>query len=568
MLHQAERRMQAPGSLGLQLALPPSSSPERSQQLQPPPVSYQYSAAEYRPQSLAYAMTINPAEVNGSRAPPPQDVDNSTEDSIHVVSKDCFEQEVPAETTAEEEDTQQDETVKEESKPVLPPPPRVDQPPRPPNAWILYRSERLRAIAAGEPIPGILAVLEAQSLVRALDVSEQRNYGSKESSSSPDPNRFQLFKDAEPTTLPTEKNEIAEDAVLDGGSKYRRALLQADISKVISMLWKREGKEVKAKYEAMAEAKKQEHQRKYPNYKYQPLRKEEKIKYQQQVKAEKERVKKEVMAEKAHQRKLAKAARQFKAAQDKSIANAIKSPGENNKRSRQRRQLPQSSHVLTIPLSAAHVHIQADGSIPSDLGPVTPLAEYRPLPDEPEQQVFIKQEPDEQSYFIRVPTEQQKDSTPFALQYPGAEVQFTQPQQVHPTYHLHPDDYPLPSIQPGFIVQQDQVIPYTFEPIHFYQETPGQPSQASQPIIPYPDVSSKNQPALAVMSSAKYQQVGVSEAELAEMWAMLDDDNVPAGQQQNIPVHSGLMPNTGQIDEANMEGYSKLPGEEFAFATR
>lgn len=162
------------------------------------------------------------------------------------------------------EDGHKDKTVLvEDTKPVLPPPPRADQPPRPPNAWILYRSERLRAIAAGESIPGLLAVLEAQSLVRAFDVSEQRNQGSKDSSSSPEPNRFQLFKDAEPPTPPTEKDDAGEEASLEGGSKYRRALLQADISKVISMMWKREGREVKAKYEAMAEAKKQEVRREF-----------------------------------------------------------------------------------------------------------------------------------------------------------------------------------------------------------------------------------------------------------------------------------------------------------------
>lgn len=65
------------------------------------------------------------------------------------------------------------------------------------------------------------------------------------------------------------------------------------------------------------------------------------------------------------------------------------------------------------------------------------------------------------------------------------------------------------------------------------------------------------------MSSAEYQHVGVSEAELAEMWAMLEDDNVPAGQQQTLQVKPRLttIVGTGQIDEDSMEGYSKLPGE-------
>lgn len=132
-------------------------------------------------------------------------------------------------------------------------------------------------------------------------------------------------------------------------------------------------------------------------------------------------------------------------------------------------------------------------------------------------------------------------------------------------YHLHPGNYPLPNTQPGFIVQQDQVIPYTFEPIHFdqyYSETQRHPVQP-QYIMPHTDLSSKSQPAVATMSSAEYQHVGVSEAELAEMWAMLEDDNVPAGQQQNLRVKPRLATTVGssQIDEDSMEGYSRLPGE-------
>lgn len=229
-------------------------------------------------------MTINPAEVNMSRAPPSLGIDSSMTSVAPILSErevqgtlespfcsDALRRETDApcptstllpafSTTSPAYDGKtQEKKELEEVKPVLPPPPRADQPPRPPNAWILYRSERLRAIAAGEPIPGLLAVLEAQSLVRALDVSDQRNHahGSKESSSSPEPNRFQLFKDAEPPTPPSDKGDT-EDPNAEGGSKYRRALLQADISKVISMMWKREGKEVKSKYEAMAEARKLE----------------------------------------------------------------------------------------------------------------------------------------------------------------------------------------------------------------------------------------------------------------------------------------------------------------------
>jgi hypothetical protein len=247
-----------------------------------------YPLQEYRPQSLAYAMTINPSEVNTSRMPPGGEFYGSMTSVEPLLSAEEAQgtlqtpfssnalqrgtsnhssasnpQPAADDTSAESSPspTEEAETtptvIEKEPKPVISPPIRMEQPPRPPNAWILYRSERLRAIAAGEPIPGLLAVLEAQSLVRALDVSEQRVSGTKESSSSPEPNRFQLFKDAEPPS-PGSQKSVKEDLKAENGSKYRRALLQADISKVISMMWKREDKEVKSKYEAMAEAKKLE----------------------------------------------------------------------------------------------------------------------------------------------------------------------------------------------------------------------------------------------------------------------------------------------------------------------
>ncbi|RSH95807.1 Inorganic phosphate transporter pho84 [Saitozyma podzolica] len=36
---------------------------------------------------------------------------------------------------------------------------RSQKPPRPPNAWILYRSDKLRAIAASQPVPGLDAII-------------------------------------------------------------------------------------------------------------------------------------------------------------------------------------------------------------------------------------------------------------------------------------------------------------------------------------------------------------------------------------------------------------------------
>lgn len=81
------------------------------------------------------------------------------------------------------------------------------QPPRPPNAWILYRSDKLRQL---------------------------------------------------PQIAPHQR------------------LAQADVSRLISNMWKNETEDVRLDYERRADAKKAEHALKYPNYRYQPQTKEQK----------------------------------------------------------------------------------------------------------------------------------------------------------------------------------------------------------------------------------------------------------------------------------------------------
>lgn len=93
------------------------------------------------------------------------------------------------------------------------------QPPRPPNAWILYRSEKLRD--------------------------------------------------------PTLKSETR--------------LPQADISKMISAMWKSESEDVRARYEYLANVKKNEHEAKYPGYRYQPMKRVDKERMREAKKLEKEK---------------------------------------------------------------------------------------------------------------------------------------------------------------------------------------------------------------------------------------------------------------------------------------
>lgn len=95
------------------------------------------------------------------------------------------------------------------------------QPPRPPNAWILYRSDKIKVLPPAEP--------------------------------------------------------------------GQRSRAQADVSKLISDMWRNESDAVKLEYERLADAKKAEHQRLYPDYRFQPMKKEEKERLREEKRQLKER---------------------------------------------------------------------------------------------------------------------------------------------------------------------------------------------------------------------------------------------------------------------------------------
>ncbi|KAG2153633.1 uncharacterized protein EDB93DRAFT_1248537 [Suillus bovinus] len=95
------------------------------------------------------------------------------------------------------------------------------QPPRPPNAWILYRSDKIKVLPPAEP--------------------------------------------------------------------GQRSRAQADVSKLISDMWRNESDAVKLEYERLADAKKAEHQRLYPDYRFQPMKKEEKERLKEAKRQSKER---------------------------------------------------------------------------------------------------------------------------------------------------------------------------------------------------------------------------------------------------------------------------------------
>ncbi|ORY29345.1 hypothetical protein BCR39DRAFT_174618 [Naematelia encephala] len=167
------------------------------------------------------------------------------------------------------------------SSPVKGSPLKPTHTPRPPNAWILYRSDKLRAIAAGETLPGMHAVLAEMGL-------------SSSSAGSDDSNGEETInKRSKKAKGKKGAKEPTEGMLALGKGKAGRGLPQADISKMISLLWKRESAEVRGTYERLSETEKAEHQRKYPGYKFQPLRKAEKIKLREEREREKEAVRRE-----------------------------------------------------------------------------------------------------------------------------------------------------------------------------------------------------------------------------------------------------------------------------------
>lgn len=132
-------------------------------------------------------------------------------------------------------------------------------PPRPPNAWILYRSEKLKAIAAGERFENLEAILAEQR-------GEGRE-GGREGAKAPRGDSKQKGKlsvkavgkgKKKKEALETESDQEEEDgAKIEAASSLSsKTVPQAEISKVISLLWKREKKEEKARFEKMAQAKK------------------------------------------------------------------------------------------------------------------------------------------------------------------------------------------------------------------------------------------------------------------------------------------------------------------------
>ena len=114
---------------------------------------------------------------------------------------------------------------------------------------------------------------------------------------------------------------------------------------------------------------------------------------------------------------------------------------------------------------------------------------------------------------------------------PAAHVGFA------PTPHqLTVMPYAPPPLHPGFAVDGEDVVPYIFEPMPIGMVAPSFVNS----IPPLDPSSSKNAPAIGTMGPIEYQPLGVSEAELAEMWALLQDDEGDKIANQASPYDTSM----------------------------
>ena len=141
--------------------------------------------------------------------------------------------------------------------------------PRPANAWILYRSDRLKDISAGRKIKGLDEVMResgysASSASASSGDESGMDLGRTTSRTTPATSVSATEEDQGAKPVPKMKKgkkgakEPTEGLLSLGRGKTGRGLPQAHISKMISILWKRERADVRGKYEQLSEQRKQE----------------------------------------------------------------------------------------------------------------------------------------------------------------------------------------------------------------------------------------------------------------------------------------------------------------------
>jgi len=129
------------------------------------------------------------------------------------------------------------------------------RPPRPPNAWILYRSDKLSEISAGKKVKNLDGVMRDSGVSSSSGEESSAEAGLTSTTSVTDDEKEKPIvkrKGKKGAKEPT------EGLLALGKGKTGRGLPQAHISKMISELWKRESATVRGEYERRSEVQKLE----------------------------------------------------------------------------------------------------------------------------------------------------------------------------------------------------------------------------------------------------------------------------------------------------------------------
>jgi hypothetical protein len=132
------------------------------------------------------------------------------------------------------------------------------QPPRPPNAWILYRSDKLKDISAGRSITGLDDVMRETGVSSSSGEESSAEAGHTTPATSASATGTDEDKPVTKRKGKKGAKEPTEGLLRMGKGKTGRGLPQAHISKMISELWKRESPTVRGEYERRSELKKLE----------------------------------------------------------------------------------------------------------------------------------------------------------------------------------------------------------------------------------------------------------------------------------------------------------------------
>ena len=141
--------------------------------------------------------------------------------------------------------------LERDSYPSAPEEVQEKPPPRPSNAWILYRSDRLRDIADGIALPAL------EGIKSELGISSDSDEKSV-SSSAEDIDNGDAKKSTAAKSSRKGSKKPSEGILNLGKGKTGRGIPQADISKLISMMWARESNVVKKEYDNLATRRKEE----------------------------------------------------------------------------------------------------------------------------------------------------------------------------------------------------------------------------------------------------------------------------------------------------------------------